>query len=103
MLEATDVNALDGAFTPTWCNERIIVVRTLSEANAANLGLVITNLCALGSKTGIPRFPMSNYSGICGQMTDTEFGAPDFDEIALCKCVESHREAPYSKPPLLWL
>ena len=103
VLEATDVNTLDSAFTPTRCNERVIKFRTLSQANTASLGLAVADRCTLGSKTGIPRFYLSNCCGICDQLTDTEFGTPDFDKITLRKCVESHGEAPYSKPPLLWL
>lgn len=102
LLEATNVDALNGAFTPTRCNERVIVVRTLSEANAASFGLA-ANLGALGSKTGIPHLLGSNNCGVRGQLTDTEFGTPDFNEIPLRKRVESHWEAPHSEPSLLWI
>jgi hypothetical protein len=101
VLEAADVNALNSSLTPTRCNERVINVRTFREANAASFPLAIADWCTLGSKTTIPRFYLSNCRGICDQLTDTEFGAPDFDKITLGKCVESCREAPYSKPPLL--
>jgi hypothetical protein len=103
MLEATNVNAFDSAFTPARRNERIINARTLIEANAASLSLTVTDWCTSGGKTGIPRFYLPDCCGICDQLTDTEFGPPDFDKIALRKCVESHGEAPYCKPPLLRL
>jgi len=102
-LEAPNVNALNRTFTPAWCDERVILLWPFTEANAANLGILIANLCAPGSKTVTPRLLGSNNGRICGQLTNTEFGAPDFDEITLGKSVESHGEAPHGKPPLLWI
>jgi len=100
-LEATNVNALNGAFAITRSDERVIMVITLSETDAANLGLIVADLVAPGRGTVIPLVFWSKCTGTHGQSTDTEFRAPNFYEITLRKCVESHREAPYGKPPLL--
>jgi len=55
-LETTNVHTLNRAFAITRSNERVIMIITLTETDAANLGLVIADLCAPGRGTVIPLF-----------------------------------------------